>query len=58
MPFVSGYTHSLYARGVPLPVWVPDSSTTAGLSFWIDANDASSYTEYTSNEGFQFYINN
>ena len=52
MPFVSGYTHSLYARGVPLPVWVPDSST-EGLKFWIDANDASSYTEYTSNNGIQ-----
>jgi len=52
MPFVSGYTHSFYSRSVPLPVWVPDSST-EGLKFWIDANDTSSYTEYSSNNGIQ-----
>ena len=44
MPFVSGYTHSFYARSVPLEAWVPDSST-EGLEFWIDASDTSSYTE-------------
>ena len=44
MPFVSGYTHSFYARSVPLPAWVPDSST-EGLEFWIDASDTSSYSQ-------------
>ena len=44
MPFVAGYTHSFYSRSMPLEAWVPSSST-EGLSFWIDANDTSSYTE-------------
>ena len=44
MPFVSGYTHSFYSRSMPLEAWVPSSST-EGLSFWIDANDTSSYTQ-------------
>jgi len=44
MPFVAGYTHSYYARGIPIDPWVPSSST-PGLSFWIDGNDTSSYTQ-------------
>ena len=52
MPFISSYAHSFYSRSLPLPVWVPDSST-EGLSFWIDANDRASYTEYYGNNGIQ-----